>query len=125
MNSNIEIVYDKYLYTHYDAKIKKIINTFKNKQMILNTNLKNKVRDDICINIELIKLLDNNYCENCTKYADYYGYCIDHYNQQKINTVRENYIKDIKCEKNKNYYITGLDFNRQMLSGSRKAIAGG
>ena len=106
MNNNIEIVYNKYLYNNHDKFISLIINNFQNKQILLNRNNKNKIRDEICMNISLIKLLDNNYCELCDKYADYYGYCINHYDQELINNYRITYIKDINSSNHiKSYFL--------------------
>jgi hypothetical protein len=106
MNNNIEIVYNKYLYNKHNNFISLIINNFQNKQMLLNRTNKNKTRDEICINISLIKLLDNNYCELCNKYADYYGFCIDHYDQKIINNYRITYIKDINdCNDKKSHFL--------------------
>ncbi len=115
MNNNIEIVYNKYLYNNYDNFISLIINNFQNKQILLNRTNKNKIRDEICMNISLIKLLDNNYCELCNKYADYYGYCINHYDQEIINNHRINYLKDINSSTDKkthflNYYKEYINF---------------
>ena len=44
--------------------IKLLINKYKNKQLILFSDERNKERDIICNDIKLIKLLDNNFCED-------------------------------------------------------------
>ena len=95
MNSNIEIVYNRVFYNNYDTFIKEVIKNFQNKQLILFNLKDNKDIDNICSNIKLIKLLDNNYCEKCDKYSDYFGYCIDHYNQQEINKYRGEFMEQL------------------------------
>ena len=53
--------------------------------MILNRCTTDKIRDNICHNIELLKLINLNYCIKCNKYADYIGFCIEHFNQSELN----------------------------------------
>ena len=97
MDSNIDFEYNKIIYKNFDDFIIKIINIFKNKQLLLNNKK---------INITFIKLLDNNYCELCDKYADYYGFCIEHYDQDKINKYRDDFIENIiKCNNTQTEFI--------------------
>lgn len=95
MNSDIEIVYDYTLYRMYDKFIKNIINNFQNKQLILFKSKHYENRDNICATVSLVKLLDNNYCEKCNKYSDYFGHCIEHYNQSDINKYRKEFLDQL------------------------------
>lgn len=106
MNKNIKILYNEYFYKPYNQIIKLLINKYKNKQLILFSDERNKERDIICNDIKLIKLLDNNFCEDCDNHADYFGYCIDHYNQDIINNYRNDFLNEYeKCKITKdNFY---------------------
>jgi len=100
MNSNIDFNYDTILYGNFDKIIKKIINNFKNKQLLLDNKKYEKL-----IEIKFIKLIDNNYCEMCNKYADYYGFCIEHYEQEKIDKYRKDFIDYISINIDDNNII--------------------
>ena len=89
MESKIDIYYSPFLYEYNDF-LSKLIENFTisdnlQKDMILNRCTANKIRDKICHNIELLKLINLNYCIKCNKYADYIGLCIEHFNQSELN----------------------------------------
>ena len=114
---------DKKLYFNerffIDNKYRKIIDNiehiFNSKHFILNKNINNKTRDDICIKIDLIRLLDNNYCESCNEWSDYFGYCIEHYNQDKINKYRNEFLNEYSNCKIKRDYYYKYNYNNNII----------
>lgn len=123
MNKNIQIIYNEIFYRQHIQIIKTILNKYKNNQLILFCDEKNKERDVICNDIKLIKLLDNIFCEVCDNYNDYFGYCIEHYNQDIINICRNDFLNDYnKCQNKKEnfykynyeYYKTIKKFTKQL-----------
>jgi hypothetical protein len=48
---------------------------------------------------------DNNYCEKCNTFSDYFGFCIDHYNQDEIDKYTNEYIDEIITNKTKSTYF--------------------
>lgn len=123
MNKNIQIIYNEIFYRPHIQIIKTLLHKYKNNQLILFCNKKNKERDIICNDIKLIKLLDNIFCEVCDNYNDYFGYCIEHYNQNIINICRIDFLNDYnKCQNKKDnfykynyeYYKTIKKFTKQL-----------
>jgi hypothetical protein len=92
MNITIKKRFYRFLYNINLEKIsKKIAQILSTQQFILFENIKNQERDNICKCIVLLKLIDNNYCELCENYGDYFGYCIEHYDQVLIDKYRREF----------------------------------
>jgi hypothetical protein len=109
MDSTIDIFNNTYLISCKKEllELDKIINkSTNNKNMILYRNKNKIVRDKICENINLLKLMNLNFCLHCDKYADYIGLCIDHYNQNNIDDYIKEYYEYIDKNKNNIKYIT-------------------
>ena len=118
MNSTINICDNIYI---QDCKkqLTTIYNTFnltnQDKNLILYKNKNNAIRDNLCEKLTLLKLINLNYCTNCEKYADYIGLCINHFNQNNINTYIKEYYEYIKQNNN-------IDYIHEYLNEYRKTI---
>lgn len=108
MNSTINI-YCNPLLDEYNKQIETILNSFnmsnKQKNLILYKNINLNIRDTVCNNINILKLINLNYCNECNKYADYIGLCVDHFNQNLINKYINEYYEYINNHPEHNEYI--------------------
>ena len=127
MESKIDIYYSPFLYEYNDflSKLIEYFNICDNskKDMILNRCTNNKIRDNICNNIELLKLINLNYCIKCNKYADYIGFCIEHFNQTELNKYVANFYNFVKnLDENKSIYINNYlkEYKENIWKNSRK-----
>lgn len=106
MNTHICLIYDRFKFCTCREFIDNLILNFKNKNQVLFGNNKNVTRDTFCNNIPFLRLLDLNFCEECTNYADYVGYCINHIDKYKIQTTQYTFINSIsKYNKEEIEYI--------------------
>ena len=107
MDSKIKIYYNSTI-NSCNKEISLILNEFhtsKHKNLILYRNNTSYNRDKICEKINILKLINLNYCNNCDRYADYLGFCLDHLDQKIIDQYISEYYEYINTYPEHSEYI--------------------